>query len=93
MAVALLLPMRPSSKGFKLISSHYRCIHLYRPVTGHQSGMDVYNVGSGGNYWTASWNMGSSYTDEVYFLENKLSSWEKTNKYSGLRVRLVHNAE
>ena len=66
---------------------------VFLPAAGYRRGTDVYNVGSGGYYWTATSNTGSSSTNDVYFLEIKLSPFEQTSNYSGLSVRLVHNAE
>ena len=64
---------------------------VFLPAAGYRSGSSVYNVGSDGNYWSASYSS-SNYAYGVLFYDSGLNP-QSSGRYSGYSVRLVRNVE
>lgn len=65
---------------------------VFLPAAGYRVRTSVYNVGSDGGYWSASY-YGGDLTHCVYFSGNNLMPGNYNLRYYGRSVRLVRNAE
>ncbi len=65
------------------------CVFL--PAAGYRYGTSVYNVGSGGGYWSATYHS-SYYAYYLYFLSGDVNATDYY-RYYGRSVRLVRSAE
>ena len=64
---------------------------VFLPAAGYRSGASVVSVGSGGNYWSASW-YSSDLAYYVGFYDSYLNT-RSVRRFCGLSVRLVQDAE
>jgi hypothetical protein len=64
---------------------------VFLPAAGNRNGTSVNNVGSNGNYWSASYN-NSNNAYNVNFNDSNLNT-NNNNRYNGQSVRLVRVAE
>lgn len=62
------------------------------PAAGNRNGTSVNNVGSNGNYWSASYN-NSNNAWNVNFNDSNLNTDNNNNRYNGFSVRLVAPSE
>lgn len=68
------------------------CVFL--PAAGDRGGSTVYNVGSGGYYWSSTpYPSNASDACSVYFSSYYLNPADETSRYIGLSVRLVRQVE
>jgi len=65
---------------------------VFLPAAGNRNGTSVNNVGSNGNYWSASYN-NSNNAYNVNFNDGNLNTDNWNNRYNGQSVRLVCPAE
>jgi hypothetical protein len=65
---------------------------VFLPVAGFRDGTSVYDVGSYGVYWSASYS-NSGYARRVDFSDSNLSTDRSYYRYCGYSVRLVTPAE
>ncbi|MBQ6729611.1 MAG: hypothetical protein IJQ83_05720 [Bacteroidales bacterium] len=65
---------------------------VFLPAAGNRNGTSVNNVGSNGNYWSASCN-NSNNAYNVNFNDSNLNPQNNNNRYNGQSVRLVCPAE
>ena len=65
---------------------------VFLPAAGYRNGTSVNNVGSNGNYWSASYN-NSNNAWNVNFNDTNLNTNNNNNRYNGFSVRLVASAE
>ena len=61
---------------------------VFLPAAGNRNGTSVNNVGSNGNYWSASYN-NSNNAHNVNFNDTNLNTNNNNNRYNGFTVRLV----
>ncbi|MBQ6729825.1 MAG: hypothetical protein IJQ83_06805 [Bacteroidales bacterium] len=64
---------------------------VFLPAAGNRNGTSVNNVGSNGNYWSASYN-NSNNAYNVNFNDSNLNP-QNNNRYNGFAVRLARVAE
>ena len=62
----------------------------FLPAAGNRGGTSVSEVGSGGNYWSATFN-DSRLAYRMYFVSGRVSSSSGSSRYAGRSVRLVKN--
>ena len=65
---------------------------VFLPAAGYRNGTSVDVVGSGGNYWSASYSS-SNFARRVYFNDTFLNTGSYSSRYDGRSVRLVAPAE
>ncbi len=65
---------------------------VFLPAAGNRNGTSVNNVGSNGNYWSASYN-NSNNAYNVNFNDSNLDPQNNNNRYNGFAVRLARVAE
>ncbi len=65
---------------------------VFLPAAGYRNGTSVNNVGSNGNYWSASYNT-SNNAYNVNFNDSNLNPQNNNNRYNGFAVRLARVAE
>ncbi len=65
---------------------------VFLPAAGWRNGTNVNNVGSNGNYWSATYN-NSDNAYNVNFNDSNLNAENWNNRKNGQSVRLVSPAE
>ena len=65
---------------------------VFLPAAGNRNGTSVNNVGSNGNYWSASYN-NSNNARNVNFNDSNSNPQNNNNRYNGQSVRLVRSAQ
>ena len=66
--------------------------HVFLPAAGNRNGTSVNNVGSNGNYWSASYN-DTNNAWNVNFNDSNLNTDNNNNRNNGQSVRLVRSAQ
>lgn len=61
---------------------------VFLPAAGDRNGTYVGNVGSNGNYWSAT-PLKADYARGLHFFSRSLSPWSTSDRYVGFSVRLV----
>ena len=79
-----------------LLASYQRQLptlqQVFLPAAGNRNGTSVNNVGSNGNYWSASYN-NSNNAYNVNFNDGNLNTNNNNNRNYGQSVRLVRTVE
>ncbi len=63
------------------------CRRVFLPAAGYRNGTNVNNVGSNGNYWSASYNNQNNANNLNFNSGN--ANMNNNNRYNGNSVRLV----
>lgn len=74
------------------VKDNRRRNHVFLPAAGNRNGTSVNNVGSNGNYWSASYNNANNAWN-VNFNSSNLNTDNNNNRYNGQSVRLVRPAQ
>ena len=74
--------------GKLVTASNGSCIFL--PAAGQWSGTDLYGVGSGGDYWSSSLDLGRPYYAKFVYVDFVDFGNYLLQRYSGLSVRPVY---
>ncbi|MBR0072961.1 MAG: hypothetical protein IJP95_03920 [Bacteroidales bacterium] len=74
------------------VKAGFRSVHAFLPAAGNRNGTSVNNVGSNGNYWSATYN-NSNNAYNLNFNSGNVNPSNNNNRYNGQSVRLVRSAE
>ena len=74
------------------VKAGLRSARAFLPAAGNRNGTSVNNVGSNGNYWSATYN-NSNNAYNLNFNSGNVNPSNNNNRYNGRSVRLVRSAE